>query len=90
MLGLGIQFLKVTLRSENDNQLYMDSNSHCSHIFCFVVFFLKVFPQFYQQYETYPFWSFIPQYVEHITPESVINIAKPIAPKTAEETKVWW
>ncbi|KAM7326480.1 hypothetical protein ACRRTK_014958 [Alexandromys fortis] len=50
----------------------------------------QVFPQFYQQYETYPFWPFIPQDVQHITPEYVLNTAKPIAPKTAEETKVWW
>nr|XP_048299057.1 alpha-S1-casein isoform X6 [Myodes glareolus] len=52
-------------------------------------FFTQVVPQFYQHYETYPFWSFIPQDVQHITPESVLNSAKPIAPKTAEETKVW-
>ncbi|XP_041527053.1 alpha-S1-casein [Microtus oregoni] len=50
----------------------------------------QVFPQFYQQYETYPFWPFIPQDVQHITPESVLNTAKPIAPKTAGETKAWW
>lgn len=89
MLGLGIQFWNALLKKwEWCPALYGLKQPLLTHfLFCL---FLQVFPQFYQQYETYPFWPFIPQDVQHITPEYVLNTAKPIAPKTAEETKVWW
>ncbi|XP_052055645.1 alpha-S1-casein [Apodemus sylvaticus] len=46
-------------------------------------------PQFLQ-YAAYPLWAYVPQDMQNLTPEAVLNTFKSVVPKDAEKNNMWW
>ena len=86
MLGLEIQFWKATLRSENVAQFYMDSNSHCSHIFCFV-FFCRSFHNSTSSMRPIPFGLLLHKMFSTLSLNLFLTLPSPLSPRLLKKPK---